>query len=53
MGLVFKTDVGNALKVRGVGAENKGRKKNIKWGGCDPQQIDGMYLFQFRNSKEF
>ena len=41
--------------ARGSGwvAENKGMGKNIERGGCDPQQNDGMYLFQLHDSKEF
>ena len=31
----------------------KGLDKNIERGGCDPQQNDGMYLFQLHDSKEF
>ena len=37
----------------GGGAGSKGMDKNIEWGGCDPQQNDGMYLFQLHDSKEF
>ena len=37
----------------GGGAENKGIDKNIEQRGCDPQQNDGMYLFQLHDSKEF
>ena len=40
-------------KYGGWGTENKETKKNIEWGGCDPLEIDGMYLFEFHNSKEF
>ena len=36
-----------------VCAENKRMEKNIEWGDCDPQQNDGMYLFQLHDSKEF
>ena len=28
-------------------------EKNIERGGCDPQQNDGMYLFEVHDSKEF
>ena len=60
--MVFNKEVWNVLKVWGAGqvqgggvggAGSKGMDKNIEWGGCDPQQNDGMYLFQLHDSKEF
>ena len=59
--MVFKREVGNFLKLwgaeqggeEGQAAENKGMEKNTEWGGCGPEQNDGMYLFQLHDSKEF
>ena len=52
----FKT-MGRGARGRGGGqgqaAENKGMEKNTEWGGCGPEQNDGMYLFQLHDSKEF
>ena len=49
--------MGSGARGRGGGqgqaAENKGMEKNTEWGGCGPQQNDGMYLFQLNDSKEF
>ena len=41
------------IPVCRVEAENKGMDKNIEQRACDPQQNDGMYLFQLHDSKEF